>query len=226
MELAINLLDDEIPLNRLCLGVPRETYPQERRVSLVPSVVKQLVKQGWNIVVERGAGESAGFPDHEYVEAGATLVSAADELWDQAQIVVAVRIAGADPMHFPQVHSRLKSRHLVIGMCNPLEHVEEMQQLAATQANCFALELLPPHLTCASHGCAVFAGESRWVQGNHHGCLTLSSNLSHVDDRGRHLDSRPCLCVRSWCRRIASHSHGATARSHRESLRCPTSSEG
>src|SRR2546430_11475106 len=60
------------------VGVPRETAAGERRVALVPETVKRLSGGGFEVAVERGAGEAASFPDPDYEQAGATLVGAAD----------------------------------------------------------------------------------------------------------------------------------------------------
>ena len=57
------------------IGVPKETAPGERRVALVPESAKKLIQAGYEVAVETGAGEAAGFPDAAYREAGATLES-------------------------------------------------------------------------------------------------------------------------------------------------------
>ena len=59
----------------MIVGVPREIYPGERRVGLVPAVVPSLAKAGLEVVVEAGAGVEAGFPDAEYVAKGAKIVA-------------------------------------------------------------------------------------------------------------------------------------------------------
>ena len=56
------------------VGVPRETASGERRVALVPETVKRLTGGGFEVAIERGAGEPASFPDRDYEQAGATLV--------------------------------------------------------------------------------------------------------------------------------------------------------
>jgi hypothetical protein len=79
---------------RIAVGVPRGSPPEEARVALVPSVVPQLVKSGLDVIVERGAGESAGFPDADYEQHGAHLGTRRDAL--EADIVVRVRGWGLD----------------------------------------------------------------------------------------------------------------------------------
>ena len=57
----------------MIVGVPRETYPGERRVALVPIVIPALAKAGMEVIVEAGAGAAAGFPDAEYAAKGAKI---------------------------------------------------------------------------------------------------------------------------------------------------------
>ena len=71
------------------IGVPKETFPGERRVALVPAVLPALKKLGIDVVVEQGAGAEAGFPDASYASAGATVATRADVF--QCEIVAQVR---------------------------------------------------------------------------------------------------------------------------------------
>ena len=77
------------------VGVPRETYPGERRVALAPASVQPLVKAGLRVLVESEAGAGAGFPDAAYVERGASVASRPDALG--ADVVLQVRTLGANP---------------------------------------------------------------------------------------------------------------------------------
>lgn len=74
----------------LRVGVPREVSREECRVALAPSGAATLVAEGHHVLVERGAGEDARFPDAEYADAGATLVSTADEVWRGASTIAKV----------------------------------------------------------------------------------------------------------------------------------------
>ena len=58
----------------MIVGVPKESYPGERRVALVPAVIPTLAKAGLEVVVEAGAGEGAGYPDSAYMEKGGKIV--------------------------------------------------------------------------------------------------------------------------------------------------------
>ena len=72
----------------MIVGVPKETFPGERRVALIPASVPALVKTKIDVHVEAGAGASAGFPDAEYASKGAKVVSSRAEVFAAAEIVV------------------------------------------------------------------------------------------------------------------------------------------
>src|SRR5436309_5369748 len=72
----------------MIVGVPRESFPDERRVALVPLVVPNLTKAGFEVVIEAGAGSSAGYPDGEYAAKGAKIVAGRADLFRAAGIVV------------------------------------------------------------------------------------------------------------------------------------------
>ena len=75
----------------MTIGVPRETFPGERRVAAVPEVVEKLIKLGFAVTVESGAGDGANFSDDTYVAAGAAIAPSAADLWSKADIVFKVR---------------------------------------------------------------------------------------------------------------------------------------
>src|SRR5215467_14348709 len=102
------------------LGVPKETFPGEHRVAIVPAVLPALKKLGITVVVERGAGEAAGFPDSAYAEA--TLGSRADAF--AADILAQVRTAGANPTNGAADVAAYKADQLVIGFAEPLTAIE------------------------------------------------------------------------------------------------------
>src|SRR5258708_8539751 len=72
----------------MIIGVPKEIKGQEYRVALLPSAAYQLIKRGHQVVVERGAGAGAGYPDADYDQAGATLVSEHAAVFEKADLVV------------------------------------------------------------------------------------------------------------------------------------------
>ena len=117
-------------------------FPGERRVALVPAGVAPLVKAGFEVLVEAGAGESAGYPDKQYLDKGAKITTNRDEVF-AADVVLRVRAAGANAGADAADHRRLKRDGLVIAMCDPLGVPKAVEPYAAAGTSLFALELLP-----------------------------------------------------------------------------------
>jgi NAD(P) transhydrogenase subunit alpha len=123
------------------VGAAKETFPGERRVALVPAVLPALNKLGIDVVVERGAGEAAGFADQAYVAEGAALVSRAEAF--DADILVQVRTPGANPTGGAADTALFKAHQLVIGFAEPLTAREPAEAVAARGATLAAMELVP-----------------------------------------------------------------------------------
>jgi H+-translocating NAD(P) transhydrogenase subunit alpha len=118
------------------IGVPKETAEGERRVALVPAVVKSLAaKEKVDVAVERGAGEAAGHPDSQYEEAGAELVEG-EVTWG-ADVVLRVAAPSA-----PEI-ARLKSSQVLVGHLQPWTAAETNQALAQAGVTSFAMEAIP-----------------------------------------------------------------------------------
>jgi NAD(P) transhydrogenase subunit alpha len=115
------------------IGVPKEIVEGERRVALVPEVVRKLTGRGLEVVVEHGAGRGALIPDALYEEAGARLL---DDVWD-SELVVKVAPPSA------QETARLKSGTVLIGFLAPLTNGDGVRAIAQTGATSFALEAVP-----------------------------------------------------------------------------------
>jgi NAD(P) transhydrogenase subunit alpha len=123
------------------IGVPKETFPGERRVAIVPAIVAGLRKLGIDVIVERGAGESAGFPDAAYVDQLAAIGSREDVF--QSDILAMVRAPGANPDRGAADVAMLKPDQLVIGFAEPLTAAEANRAVAARGAMLLAMELVP-----------------------------------------------------------------------------------
>lgn len=123
------------------IGVPKETYPGERRVALVPVAVPPLIKAGHEVLIEHEAGVAAGFPDEQYLQKGARIVDRNEAF--AAEVVFQVRCLGANPQagHFDV--QLIREKQVLIGMCDPLTMPEEVRTIAERGATLFALELLP-----------------------------------------------------------------------------------
>jgi len=119
----------------LQIGVPAETAAGERRVALVPDVVKRLTQQGMSVRVERGAGAGAFVTDAEYEAAGAQIVTR-EEAW-ASDLVVHVQ-----PPSEAEI-ALLRSGSVYIGFLNPLDHPEVVEKLARQGVTALAMELVP-----------------------------------------------------------------------------------
>ena len=97
------------------IGVPRETYPGERRVALVPAVIPGLLKAGFEVVVEAGAGTEAAFPDADYVAKGAKILPTRAEVFHAADIIVQVLCHGSNDTTGKDDLPLLRPEHVLIG---------------------------------------------------------------------------------------------------------------
>ncbi|MCE1237456.1 MAG: NAD(P)(+) transhydrogenase (Re/Si-specific) subunit alpha, partial [Hyphomicrobiales bacterium] len=122
------------------IGIPRETFPGERRVATVPEVVEKLIKLGFAVSVERGAGEAADIPDAHYEAAGATLVDGAAALYAGADVVFKVRAPSADEV------TQLKEGTTLISFIWPAQNPELMESLKARGVTVLAMDCLPRQL--------------------------------------------------------------------------------
>jgi NAD(P) transhydrogenase subunit alpha len=134
------MAEEDKPLR---IGVPCETAPGETRVALVPASVKVLIKAGFDVDIEYGAGVAAGFPNEDYAAVGAIITKSRDEVFSQADVITLVRAAGANPSGSDEDCLHLKPGQIVIGQLDPLSHPEEVQKLAEKRVDAYALELLP-----------------------------------------------------------------------------------
>ena len=127
----------------LLIGVPKETAPGEKRVATVPEVVEKLVKLGFAVAVESGAGDAANCGDDAYRAAGAEVLPDARTLWSRADIVFKVRPPSADEV------ALLREGGMLVGFVWPAQNPELMQQLAAKRATVLAIDALPRQLSRA-----------------------------------------------------------------------------
>ncbi len=125
------------------IGVPKETADGEKRVATVPDVVQKLVKLGFTVAVQSGAGDAANFADDTYRAAGADVLGTAGEVWATSDIVFKVRAPSADEV------SQLREGSTLIGFIWPAQNPDLMQQLAARKVTVLAIDALPRQLSRA-----------------------------------------------------------------------------
>jgi NAD(P) transhydrogenase subunit alpha len=120
----------------MIVAVPRETSAGERRVALVPTAAAHLAQIGHAVQVESGAGTEAGFSDRDFAEAGVTVIADRDALLSAAQVIVQVRVQGADLRS-------TREGQIVIGLADPLDPGDELRALAQRGVTLLAMELMP-----------------------------------------------------------------------------------
>ena len=127
----------------LTIGIPREVFAGEKRVATVPDVVEKLIKLGFKVAVETGAGDLANFSDDDYRAAGAEILDTAAKLWAGSDIVFKVRGPDADEV------ALMREGGTLISFIWPPQNPELMQQLAAKKATVLAIDSLPRQLSRA-----------------------------------------------------------------------------
>jgi proton-translocating NAD(P)+ transhydrogenase subunit alpha len=127
----------------MIVGVPRESFPGERRVALVPSVIPNLTKAGMQVVVEVGAGVEAGHPDADYVAKGAKMVSDRAEVFRSADIVVQVLCYGSNDKTGKADVPYFRNGQALVGFLRPLGSLETIQEIASKGVISFSVELMP-----------------------------------------------------------------------------------
>ncbi|HZR32104.1 MAG TPA: Re/Si-specific NAD(P)(+) transhydrogenase subunit alpha [Terriglobales bacterium] len=123
--------------------MPKETYPGERRVALVPMVLPTLSKAGFEVVIEAGAGEQAGYPDRFYAEKGARILAERAAVFSAADIVVQILCYGSNDVSGKADLPLLRREQVLIGFLRPMGSLEITRQIAQTGVTSFAVELVP-----------------------------------------------------------------------------------
>ncbi len=127
----------------MIVGIPREIFPGERRVALVPAVVPNLVKAGIEVVVEAGAGVEAGFHDAEYVSKGAKVLSERAEVFRAADIITQVLCYGSNDQTGKADLPLFRRGQVLVGFLRPLGSLETIREIAGTGVTSFSVELMP-----------------------------------------------------------------------------------
>jgi NAD(P) transhydrogenase subunit alpha len=127
----------------MIVGAPKEMYPKERRVGLVPAVIPNLKKAGLDVVVEAGAGTQAGFPDAEYVEKGARVIESRDELFKTADIIVQFLCYGANDKTGRADLALMRKGQVLVGFVRPLGTLKTLEEIADCGITAFSVELMP-----------------------------------------------------------------------------------
>jgi NAD(P) transhydrogenase subunit alpha len=127
----------------MIIGVPKENFPGERRVALVPSVVPSLTKAGFEVVVEAGAGTGAGYLDKEYADKGARILGSRAEVFQTADVVVQVLCYGSNDRTGKDDVPLYRQGQSLVGFLRPLGAVETLKDIASRGVSSFSVELMP-----------------------------------------------------------------------------------
>ncbi len=127
----------------MIIGVPKEAFPGERRVALVPGVLAGLARASLDVLVEPSAGAAAGFPDTAYTDAGARIAASREQLFADADLVLQVRSPGAAGDAGRADLELLRSGQAIIGLSDPLGEPAAAQAVAERGAVAFSMELIP-----------------------------------------------------------------------------------
>jgi H+-translocating NAD(P) transhydrogenase subunit alpha len=119
------------------IGVPKETFPGEKRVATVPDVVQKLAKLGFGVIVESGAGAAASIGDDAYAAAGARIVPDAAAVWSGADIIFKVRAPSRDEVE------RVRAGQVLVSFLWPAQNPDLLQALAARKATVLAMDSVP-----------------------------------------------------------------------------------
>jgi len=138
-EAATTIVPPTRPYSDLVVGVPTEVFEGERRVAITPANVALLLKKGFSkVIVQRGAGVQADFPDDIYKAAGATLVDGSKSVWAEADIILKVR----SPSREEEV-GLLREKQTVISFLQPAQNKDLVDAIAAKGATSFAMDMIP-----------------------------------------------------------------------------------
>jgi len=128
-----------IPYSKLTVGIPKETFPLEKRVAATPESVQRLVKPGFSVLIEDGAGDSSYFSNADYEAVGAKIVPT-DQVWKESDIVLKLR---------PPTPEEVKSLEdrTIISFLYPKQNEELVKQLEEQKATAFAMDCIPRTLS-------------------------------------------------------------------------------
>lgn len=127
----------------MIIGVPQEIYPGERRVALVPAVLPTLIKAGFEVHVQAGAGILAGYPDAQYEEKGAKIIAERGAVFSAADIIVQLLGYGANDINGKDDVPLFRRDQILIGFLRPFGQLEVLQQIAQAGVTAFSVELMP-----------------------------------------------------------------------------------
>jgi NAD(P) transhydrogenase subunit alpha len=127
----------------MMVGIVKESFPNEKRVAMVPVNISRLQKAGLEVILEKGAGLAAGYPDSMYESKGTKLAGNREEVFSSSDIMLFVRGLGANKEAGKSDLDLMRKGQILIGLFEPLSEPESLKMLAEKGATVFAMELMP-----------------------------------------------------------------------------------
>ncbi len=210
----------------MIIGVPKESFPGERRVAMVPSVVPSLTKAGFEVAIEAGAGVSAGYLDKDYADKGARILGSRAEVFKTADVVVQVLCYGSNDRTGKDDVPLYRQGQFLVGFLRPLGAVETLKDIASKGVSSFSMELMP-RITRAQ---SMDALSSMATVGGYKAVLLAADTLPRLcpdaDHRRGNDHAGPHSRHRRGRGRTPGHRHGAPAGCRRLRLRRASRGEG
>ncbi|MHB8482542.1 MAG: Re/Si-specific NAD(P)(+) transhydrogenase subunit alpha [Nitrospiria bacterium] len=125
------------------IGIPKEIIPQERRVALVPESIKRVLKKGFEVVVETGAGEFALVPDSEYEKAGAKVLPSPEALYNDAEVILKVQRPVFNTKLNKDEVDLIKEGSVLIAFLQPINYLDLIKKIAARNITSFSMDAIP-----------------------------------------------------------------------------------
>ncbi|SVB43984.1 uncharacterized protein METZ01_LOCUS196838 [marine metagenome] len=125
------------------IGIPKEIHSGEKRVATTPDVAKQLIKLGFEVVVESGAGEGSNFSDAAYTEAGVTIVGDVKSIWSDSDIILKVRAPEFNSELNSEEVDLLNEKQIIITFLWPAQNPELLKKLSETKVTAIAMDSVP-----------------------------------------------------------------------------------
>ena len=125
------------------IGIPKEVHAGEKRVATTPEVAKQLIKLGFDVAVEAGAGSAAHYSDASYVEAGVTIVKNVKEIWAESDIILKVCPLELNPDLKTEEIDLLHENQILITFLWPAQNPEVLKKLAEKKVTALAMDMIP-----------------------------------------------------------------------------------
>ena len=202
----------------MIIGVPKETYPGEHRVALIPASIPSLQKAEIEVVVEGNAGAEAGYPDSVFTEKGGKIASSRAQVFESADIVVQLRLLGANPDQGQADLSLLRQGQILVGMAEALSSPDSVKELAGKGVTTFAMELIPRITRAQSMDVLSSMGTVAGYKAVLLAADSFAQDVSYVDDGCWNRRSCQGSDHWSWRGRITSHFHGTPTGSCSRSL--------